>query len=287
MEGGIMLKWISVTVVAVGVTTLLIAGVNHGGAAHAASAGSEHVTNYIPPTGPEMTAEQVQSIAVSAARGAGETGEIHLSQAKSNFAHAHALLMGEKPSAADESGPSERAEEMRSSVWVSVMTTADGTAFTPNVPTPRGHVGPSGQVMAIVTDAHTGFIKERYLGSAAPDVSLLGQKLSVTIPAAATGTAATGSGARAATTVRHNPTLGFIEGRLIPARVGRLVTLRDTHGHVVDSTKSLAPGAETRAGSFILRVSEGHYVISAFRCGRRSLHIRARHTLTVTLHCSS
>jgi hypothetical protein len=220
-----------------------------------------------------------------AARRAGETGAIHLTQAKSNFAHAHALLMGEKPSAADESGPAERAEEMRSSVWVSVMTTADGTAFSPNVPTPRGHVGPSGQVMAIVTDAHTGFIKERYLGPAAPDVSLLGPELNTTIPAVA-GMEATGT-ARAAKAVLPNRKLGFIEGRLIPARVGRLVTLRNTHGRVVDTARSLAANKENRAGAFTLRTSGGHYVISAPHCGRLSLHIRVRHTSAVTLHCSS
>ncbi len=280
-----MLRWISVTVGAVGVAVLLIAGVGHGGAARAASMNGERFTNYIAPTGPEMTQEQVQSVAVLAARRAGETGAIHLTQARSNFARAHAVLMGGKPSEVDESGPAERAEEMRSGVWVSVMTAADGTAFSPNVPTPRGHVGPSGQVMAIVTDAHTGFIKERYLGPAAPDVSLLGPELNTTIPAVA-GTAATGT-ARAAKAVLPNRKLGFIEGRLIPARVGRLVTLRDTHGHVVDNAKSRAASTESRAGTFTLRASEGHYIISAPRCGRLSLHIRARHTSVVTLHCSS
>jgi hypothetical protein len=285
MESGIMsMRWISVTVCAVGVAVLLIAGVGHGGAARAASTNGERFTNYIAPTGQEMTPEQVQSVAVLAARRAGETGAIHLTQTRSNFARAHAVLMGGKPSEADESGPAERAEEMRSGVWVSVMTAIDGTAFSPNVPTPRGHVGPSGQVMVIVTDAHTGFIKERYLGPAAPDVSLLGPELNATIPAV-TGTEAAGT-ARAAA-VRSNPKLGFIEGRLIPARVGRLVTLRDTHGHVVDTAKSRAANTESRAGTFTLRESEGHYVISAPRCGRLSLHIRARHTSVVTLHCSS
>lgn len=285
MESGIMLRWISVTVGAVGVAVLLIAGVGHGGAARAASANGERFTNYIAPTGSEMMPEQVQSVAVLAARRAGETGAIHLTQARSNFARAHAVLMGGKPSEADESGPAERAEEMRSGVWVSVMTATDGTAFSPNVPTPRGHVGPSGQVMVIVTDVHTGFIKERYLGPAAPDVSLLGPELNTTIPAV-TGTAVTGM-SRAATAVRRNPKLGFIEGRLIPARVGRLVTLRDTHGRVVDTARSLAASTETRAGTFGFRASEGHYLISAPHCGRLSLHIRGRHTSAITLHCSS
>jgi hypothetical protein len=280
-----MLRWISVAVGAVSVAVLLIAGVGHGGAARAASTNGERFTNYIAPTGPEMTPEQVQSVAVLAARRAGETGAIHLTQARSNFARAHAVLMGGNPSEADESGPAERAEEMRSGVWVSMMTTTDGTTFSPNVPTPRGHVGPSCQVMVIVTDAHTGFIKERYLGPAAPDLSLLGPELNATIPAV-TGTEVT-STARAATAVRRDPKLGFIEGRLIPARVGRLVTLRDTHGHVVDTAKALAASTENRAGAFSLRASEGHYVISAPRCGRLSLHIRGRHTSAVTLHCSS
>lgn len=276
-----MLRWISVTVGVVGVAVLLIAGVGHGGAARAASTNGERLTSYIAPTGPEMTPEQVQSVAVLAARRAGETGGIQLTQVRSNFARAHAVLMGGKPSEADESGTAERAEEMRSGVWVSVMTATDGTAFSPNVPTPRGHVGPSGQVMVIVTDAHTGFIKERYLGPTAPDVSLLGPELNMTIPAV-TDTAQTATAA-----VRRDPKLGFIEGRLIPARVGRLVTLRDTHGHVVDSIKSLAAGTETRAGDFGLRALEGHYVISAPHCGRLSLHIRGRHTSIITLHCSS
>jgi hypothetical protein len=275
-----MLRWISVTAGAVGVAVLLIAGVGHGGAARAASTNGERFTNYIAPTGPEMTPEQVQSVAVLAARRAGETGAIHLTQARSNFARAHAVLMGGKPSEADESGPAERAEEMRSGVWVSVMTATDGTAFSPNVPTPRGHAGPSGQVMVIVTDAHTGFIKERYLGPAAPDISLLGPELNTTIPAVA-------GMARAATAVRRDPKLGFIEGRLIPARVGRLVTLRDTHGRVVSTARSLAAGTETRAGDFGLRALEGHYVISAPHCGRLSLHIRGRHTTVITIHCSS
>jgi hypothetical protein len=285
MEGWIMLRWTSVAMVSVGVAVLLVAGVGHGVAAHAASTSSERLTNYIPPTGPEMTSEQVQSVAVLAARRAGESGVLHLTQVKSNFAHAHAVLMGEDPSVADESGTSERAEEMRSYVWVSVMTTADGTLFSPNVPTPRGHAGPTGQAMAIVTDAHTGFIKERYLGPVVPDIALLGQGVNTTIPAA-TGTEA--GTARAAGALRREPKRGgLIVGKLVPARVGRLVTLRDTHGHVVDSMKSLAKGTEAIAGGFSLRAPEGRYVVSAPHCGRRSLDIRGRHTLNVTLRCSS
>jgi hypothetical protein len=285
MGDGIMLKWISVTVGTMGLAVLLIAGVGHGGSARAASTDGERFTNYIAPTGPEMTPEQVQAAAVLAARRAGETGAIHLTQARSNFARAHAVLMGENPSEADESGPAERAEEMRSGVWVSVMTATDGMTFSPNVPTPRGHVGPSGQVMVIVTDAHTGFIKERYLGPAAPDVSLLGPELNATVPAVAGTVTATAQAATAA--ARRNPKLGFIEGRLIPARVGRLVTLRDTHGRVVYTARSLAASTETRAGAFGFRALEGHYVISAPRCGSLSLQIRGRHTSAITLHCSS
>ena len=276
-----MLRSISVAVGTMGVAALLVAGVGHG-AAGAASTNGERFTSYIAPTGPEMKLEQVQSLAVLAARRAGETGTIHLTQVQSNFAHAHVVLMGEKPSeaAADESGPAERAEEMRSSVWVSMMTATDGSSFSPNVPTPRGHTGPSGQVMVIVTDAHTGFIKERYLGPQAPDLSLLGPELNTTIPAEeVVGTA------RAATML--NPKLGSIQGRLSPARVGRLVTLRDAHGRVVHTTRSVAASTETRAGSFGFRALEGHYVISAPHCGRLSLHIRGLHVSAVTLHCSS
>jgi hypothetical protein len=61
------------TVGAVGVAVLLIAGVGHGGAARAASTNGERFTNYIAPTGPEMTPEQVQSVAVLAARRAAST----------------------------------------------------------------------------------------------------------------------------------------------------------------------------------------------------------------------
>jgi hypothetical protein len=279
LEGGIILRSISVAVGTMSVAALLVAGVGHG-AARAASTNGERLTSYIAPTGPEMTPEQVQSIAVLAARRAGETGAIHLTQVQSNFAHAHVVLMGGKPSeaAADESGPAERAEEMRSGVWVSMMTATDGSSFSPNVPTPRGHTGPSGQVMVIVTDAHTGFIKERYLGPQAPDLSLLGPELNTTIPAEV-------DTARAVTML--NPKLGSIQGRLSPARVGQLVTLRDAHGRVVHTTRSVATSTETRAGSFGFRALEGHYVISAPHCGRLSLHIRGLHVSAVTLHCSA
>src|SRR5258708_20864456 len=111
--------------------------------------------------------------------------------------------------------------------------------------------------MVIVTDVHTGFIKERYRGTAAPDVSLLGPELNTTIPAV------TGMARAATAAVRRNPKLGFIEGRLIPARVGRLVTRRDTHGHVVDTAKSPAATTENRAGAFGFRALKGHYRITA------------------------
>jgi len=277
-----MLKFVAIAVAVVLAGGLLLQSGGHR--ASAATTESERFTNYRAPTGPELTAAQAQSRAVAFARRAHQLGALTLTTSHSTFAQAHVVMMGESLSEAraDESGPAERAEEMRSLVWITMMTAASGEVFEPNNPVRRGHKAPSGKVLVVVADAHTGFIKEEYLGPTAPDISLLGPTTTASVPAQA----AAPESQTATASERLNPKLGIIVGRLSPARVHWPVSVANTHHHRLATERSLPSGPETQAGHFSFRELEGSYLVSARGCSSRSVRVRGRRTTHVILHCN-
>ncbi len=277
-----MLRNVAAAAVIAAAAALLVTG-GHS-RARAAGAAGERFTNYVAPTGVQMTALDAQAVALRSARMAHPGGGLTLTTAHSTFARAHALLMDGAPSSADESGPAERAEEMRSSVWVTSVAAGAGGSFSPVAPVPRGRRGPSGGVMVVVTDAHTGFVKEEYVGPTAPDVGLLGTTETTT--AGAVEAAVARSARRAQASVRATPRLGAILGRVRPGRVGWPVTLATVEGRRLGTRRTLAAGAETAAGAFAFRELEGRYVLSAPRCRRTKVHVRARATTNVVLSCA-
>jgi len=252
--------------------------------AGAAATQGERFTSYVAPAGPELAPAQAQTAAVQRARIAGQNGKLALTTVHSTFAQAHSLLMGSAPAQAEEVGPAERAEEMRSPVWVTLLTAPAGGSFSPISPLPRGRKGPAGSVMVVVADAHTGFVKEEYVGPDAPNLASLGPSVSATAPAVAGAVVA--AARHAVASVRLSREEGYIAGRLSPVRIGWPVTL-SARGHPRETTLSLPAGEETVAGGFGFRAMAGRYTISAPHCGRHSVRVRGRHTTSLVLHCSA
>jgi hypothetical protein len=281
MEGWVMLKILMVGAV---VAAVLGASLLTGGHSGARAAGSgERFTSYQAPTGEEMSPAQAQTGALHVARMAHQEGALELATVHATFAQAHAVLMGEQPSEAEESGPAERLEEMRSSVWVTMMTASAGGVFTPIGPVPRKHSGPAGTVMVVVADAHTGFVKEEYVGPAGPDIGLLGPALTTEVMDQPMGQ----SLGNATASERLNPNLGEVSGRLSPPRVSWPVTIANVKGRRLAMQRTSAAGTETKAGSFFFRELAGTYVLSAPHCGKRTVRVHRHHGIaTVTLHCS-
>jgi hypothetical protein len=279
-----MLRFVAIAVSVLIASGLLLQSTDHSKAS-AATTETGRFTTYRAPTGPELTVTQAQSGAVAFARRAGQVGALTLTTAHSTFALAHALMMGESVSeaqAAESDGPAERVEEMRSPVWITMMTAASGEVFEPINPVRRGHKAPSGKVVVVVADAHTGFIKEEYLGPTAPNISQLGVTATASVPAETAGS----ESQTATASVRLNPKLGIISGRLSPARVGWPVSITNIHRRRLATEKSLPSGPETKAGSFSFRELEGKYVVSAPGCGSLRVTVRGRRETHVSLHCN-
>jgi hypothetical protein len=268
-------------VAAAAMAVVIIAG-GSGASAAPATSEQERVTDYRAPTGPEITVADAQERAAQVARlAAGVNGALTVTTVHSNFAHAHALLMGESADQAkgEETGPAERVEEMQSAVWVTKVTADDGSSIAPNAPTPRNATGPSGKVLIVVADAHTGFTKELYVGPTSPDLQSLGTPTTAEVPANSTRASAVAS-------VRRNPKQGIIAGKLSPIRVRVPVTVRDRRGHKVSMQRTLPRGVETAAGSFLFRELEGRYTLSAPGCQKRAVTVKGRQEVTITLHCA-
>jgi hypothetical protein len=277
-----MLKLVALVAAVVVTGGILLGSAGHSRAG-AATAEPERFTTYHPPTGPELTVADVQSRAVAFARRAHQHDALTLTTAHATFAQAHVVMMGESLSAAqtNESGPPERAEEMRSPVWITMMTAPAGESFEPNNPTRRGHKAPSGNVLVVVVDAHTGFVKEEYLGATPPDIGLLGPTSTAQVPAEALA----GESDAARASERLNPKLGVLAGVLKPPRVHRRVSIVSADRHRRAAKWSLPAGPETKRGSFSFRVLEGEYFVSAPGCGSRRVTVHGRRTVHVTLRC--
>jgi hypothetical protein len=137
--------------------------------------------------------------------------------------------------------------------------------------------------MAVVTDAHTGFIKEEYVGPTMPDIALLGPTIGASVAVAAAEQAAS---RRGSASVRADPTVGYIFARLSPLRGRWPVTVANARHRRLSTLRTIAAGEEGISGSVSFREKPGIYILSAPRCKRRVLRVKARRTSSVILFCS-
>jgi hypothetical protein len=233
------------------------------------------VMNYKTQTGPEMTPLAAASGVVRFARMAEQYGELTVSTAHATFAQAEAAV----------GGVAEIAEWRQSPAYLVVFkTTNPGGRFIPNVPTPAGHTGPSGTVMALIVDAHTGFVEGRYVGSETPPLNDLG-------PVATMNVTAESTTAFAASVRARERAPGDIIGRLYVhgrATAGwRIVIARSTAKLTSRPVKTLRTMS---GGEFFVRVHPGKYVIGAEGakrklCGVHSFTVPARPETRVTVRC--
>jgi hypothetical protein len=118
-------------------------------------------------TGPELSLTEVQHIALKYAGLAQEPSPSKISVAQGSFADAQAIM----ESSIGGQAPSGKVPWSDSSVYLVVM---HGNFTLDDVPTPPERKSPTGTVMGLILDAHTGFREGRSLGVVAPNLEALG-----------------------------------------------------------------------------------------------------------------
>ena len=238
--------------------------------------GEERFTNYVQPSGPEITPQvaaekAIQHVYDTEGSGAGASIAPTVEVAPSTEAVAAAVQEGKTPAEAQTVGSDAEQTELRqSAVYLVVMR----GAFAPVVPTPRGKPGPTGSIFSMIVDAHTGFVLGLQLGGAAPRMAELGPVALITVETSTIASAAV----RAST---KGMLLGIVYRGKAPA-VGWRTVVRSGHHKVTKSTSS--------HGGFFFELQPGTYTLSAYRpngklCSRRTEAIKRRHNTFVTLQC--
>ena len=118
-------------------------------------------------TGPELSLTEVQHIALKYAGLAQEPSPSTISVSQGSFADAQAIM----ESSIGGQAPSGKVPWSDSSVYLVVM---HGNFTLDDVPTPPERKSPTGTVMGLILDAHTGFREGRSLGVVAPNLEALG-----------------------------------------------------------------------------------------------------------------
>lgn len=153
------------TIVGVGVGAVQITGAAaHSG--RSVGAPESSLGTYVAPIGPELAPTQVQQMALKSAAAANEANPTEMSLAHGSFAAAQAAM---EPGTKAPSNATMALWE-NSSAYIVVMH----GQFTLDAPTPPGRSSPSGPVMALIVDAHTGFTEGEYVGVSTPDIHSLG-----------------------------------------------------------------------------------------------------------------
>jgi hypothetical protein len=238
--------------------------------------GEERFTNYVQPTGPEITPQvaaekAIQHVYDTEGPDARASIAATVEVAHSTEAVAAAVQEGVPPAEAQTVGSDAEQTELRqSTVYLVVMR----GAFAPLVPTPRGKSGPTGNIFSMIVDAHTGFVLGLQLGGAAPRMAELGPVTLLTVDAPSIASAAV----RAST---KGMLLGTVYRGKAPA-VGWRTVVRSGNHKVTRRTSS--------RGGFFFELQPGTYTLSAYRpsgklCGRRTETIKRRHNTFVTLQC--
>jgi hypothetical protein len=124
---------------------------------------------YTPPSGPELTTEQVREIAVSQALVNGESNPTDVTAVNGTLQEALRAMDPSMGSPGDEA-------EMNSSAKLVVM---HGHFTLAAAQVPHGHTAPTGSVMTLIVDAHTGFIEGRSIGEEVPSETQLERPVSI------------------------------------------------------------------------------------------------------------
>jgi len=232
----------------------------------------------------EVDPAAAANIATNEARLAHQQGELSLTIAHSTFAQARAVTEGEPPSAAQEASASPQIREWwRSPSYMVVMQAPHGGVFTPIVPVPRGHQGPSGSVMTVIIEARSGVVDGRSLSTAPPPVALLGPVLSQTVAAASAGSVTVAS----IRSPRANPygiVLGQVRNRHRAVRRWHVVLGRSLR-HPAQTLTT------TQEGTFGFKLrSGGRFVVAARKphggfCGEQHIVASKEKTFSLVLEC--
>ncbi len=267
-----------------------IAGLVARSGANAASSEVERAVDYTAPSGPELDPlAAARTVASRYARQAGQDGALDVAVARGSFAEATAVTEGKVPSEAETESSSPEIAAWRTSraYLIVIKALAANARFTPNVPTPRGHNGPSGAVMSLIIDSHTGFVEGETIGPSAPKIDELGSVVSTTIAAVGAETSDLHLSAAAS-----SPRPGLLIGR---AYVGRraakgwpVLVARSRGGlarHAITATRTGS------TGGFTIPLTAGLYVIAVRRpngreCGVREVRIVHHARTHVALRCS-
>jgi hypothetical protein len=230
--------------------------------------------------------------AVAYARRADVTSALRATTAHADFAAAAAVAEFKEPSEAQYGGPADIAEWRRSSAYIIAMRSTTGALFKPSVPTPRGRSGPSGKVMVVILDSHTGFREGEYIGPKMPTLSRLGVVTNTDVPAEGEPSTAQTASER---TRPLGKNVGQLFGRLLAGgspKAGWAVLIARSAGALVRRAQ-LVRTTSRAEGRFYARLDSGDYAIAARRpngmlCGRRSVRVH-RHPIqtSVVLRCSS
>jgi hypothetical protein len=122
-----------------------------------------------PPTGPELSLSEIRQIALKYARLANNADPSVISVAQGSFASARAVVEAN----VDTNAPS-GSDKLPWSANSTYLVVMHGNFTLDNVPIPPGHPSPTGTVMGLILDAHTGFPEGRYVGPTTPDLQMLG-----------------------------------------------------------------------------------------------------------------
>ncbi len=243
------------------------------------------VESYVAPTGPELSLDQIQQIAVTWAVRSGEPSPSDISVAHGTFGAAQAVMDPQPLFPQNRSNtPSMPGLEawLNSTVYLVSM---HGN-FTSNGPHPHGHSEPTGTVMALILDAHTGIRDARYIGEAAPNLAQLGPVTQLTpAPTAGEQTAQT-AGKRSESAIK-----------------GILYVSRGGHSHVASGypvyvTRKDGPPLHLIArthtkknGTFVIPIHAGSYQIEGSRptgyvCAKVGVRVQPHRHTYVKLDCA-
>lgn len=245
------------------------------------SSTEERMTSYRTPTGPEMTPEAAINLVVNrwGREQGGMDGALTVTTVHTVFAQAMAVANDQAANEATYGGPADIAEWRTSPVYMITMQTTSGI-FRANVSVPRKQRAPSGSVMTVIIDAHTGIKEGLTLGSAPPTrLNELGPSLQTNVPAVSSATAATHS-------VRPG-IMGAIIGRVEShghAAIGWHVVV----GHKLPRHEIVTKTYEDGLFGFSLKV--GSYEIAAKQpngqlCDKQTVRIKRRIRTEVNFNC--
>jgi hypothetical protein len=124
--------------------------------------------NEVPQNGSELSLSQVQQIALKDSQVANESAPSDMKVVQGSFANEWGLVQ------ATVGNTSSSVDKLPGSANSAFFVVMHGAFTLSNVPVPPGHKSPTGTVMGLILDAHTGFVEGRYLRATTPNIESLG-----------------------------------------------------------------------------------------------------------------